>query len=177
MTTEDHNVDWSQVNETVTMLDLAVTQLGWTLRDGDQSVVTLTQSFASMVKTVEEIVAVAATIPDGESKQLILNHGQSILQRVHEAIVAFQFYDKLSQRLNHAADSLTEMRHLVNDPTRLYEPNEWQALQGHIRARYTTEADKLMFDSVLQGASLEEAIAIYQGKMEQDCQDSAIQFF
>lgn len=174
---DTQELDWNQVNETVTMLDLAVTQLGWTLRDGDQSFNTLTNSFSQMIGAVEDIIAVAKQMPAGESKALILNHGTTIMARVHDAIVAFQFYDQLSQRLNHAADSLTDLRRLVSDPLRLYEPNEWRALQQLIRERYPTEADKIMFDAVLQGATLEEAIALFEQQQALNDQPAEIEFF
>jgi hypothetical protein len=174
---DSRSSNWNQVNETVTMLDLAVTQLGWTLRDGDKSVDTLTSSFAEMVSAIEEIVNVANKMPSCDSQELILTQCNSIHSRVSDAIYAFQFYDALSQRLNHAADSLSEMRHLVNDPARLNEPGAWRQLQQRIRQRYPTDADKIMFDAVLEGASLEEAIALYQTKIEQESPAPEISFF
>jgi len=154
--------DWNQVKETVLMLDTVVTQLGWTLRDGDGSVDTLTKSFQSMVESASAILTAASNMEDGPCKEEILKHTQGIYGQMQHAIVAFQFYDKLSQRLNHASLSLEQLAELVGDPVRLNNPDKWHEFQQTIRKRYTTEADKIMFDAVLNGASLEDAIRIFK---------------
>ena len=39
---------------------------------------------------------------------------------------------------------------------RLYNPIEWRAMQELIRANYTLDSDKQMFEDLLQGKSIEE---------------------
>lgn len=173
----DHpDLDWSQVRETVSMLNLVVSQLGWSMRDGDISVTSLTSSFASMVSSTDEILQAAESMDECEQKQKILQRSHSIMQQVQQAIVAFQFYDRLSQRLNHAADSLGELSVLVGDPLRLYNPQEWYKLQEIIRHRYTTEADKVMFDAIINGSTFEEAIELFD-KTNHEAEPSEISFF
>ncbi len=164
-------LDWNQVKETILMLDTVVTQLGWTLRDGDGSVDTLAGSFKSMVDSAGAIVAAASKMEDGAYKEEILEHSQAIYGQMQQVIVAFQFYDKLSQRLNHASVSLGQMAELIGNPVRLHDPSEWLKFQQAIRMRYTTEADKVMFDAVLNGASLEEAIRILKEHEAQSTED------
>lgn len=158
----DTSADWTQVKETVLMLNTVVTQLGWTLRDGDGSVDTLTKSFQSMIDSASAILNAASSMEDGACKDEICKHGQDIYGQMQRVIVAFQFYDMLSQRLNHASGSLEKLAELIGNPVRLSNPDAWREFQQTIRARYTTEADKIMFDAVLNGASLEEAIAIFK---------------
>mgnify|MGYP001193108035 CR=1 FL=1 len=76
-------------------------------------------------------------------------------------IVAFQFYDRLSQRLSHASHSLDDLTAIVSDPARLYNPFAWSALQQKIRARYTMEDEKLMFDTLIQTGNVQVALEQY----------------
>ncbi len=175
---ENPDLDWSQVRETVMMLNLAVAQLGWTLKDGDESVNTLTNSFTSMVGNAEVISEAAESLEEGPAKQAIIENSHAVAQRMQAAIIAFQFYDKLSQRLNHVASSLTDLSRLVSEPQRLYNPFEWSGLQQKIRANYTNEADKVLFDAVLQGADIEEAHQLYQQALDsQKRADDEVELF
>lgn len=163
------DLDWSQIKETVMMLNLAVAQIGKAMNDGDDSINTLTDSFAAMSAKTAIISETIAQLPDGETKDTVLNHCQSISQQMHAAIVAFQFYDMLSQRLNHVSRSLSSLGDLV-DSNSIYNPYEWRELQEKIRAKYPNETDKLMFDAILNGATIEEALNM-QPKADEDQND------
>lgn len=152
------DLDWSQVRETVMMLHLAVAQIERTMCDGDESVNTLARSFSSMVGKSQSIHAAAGNLPEGRERETILNNCQAIEASMDEAIVAFQFYDTLTQRLTHIGNSLDDLARLVADPERLYNPYEWHGLQRSIRSKYTNEADRRMFDAILGGASIKDAM-------------------
>lgn len=154
------DLDWSQIRETVMMLNLAVAQIGRAMNDGDESINTLTDSFTSMTGKTAMIAEAGNQLADGELKDAILQNCQSVSEQMQTAIVAFQFYDMLSQRLNHVGNSLNSLADLVGDPARLFNPFEWRGLQEKIRAKYPNEQDKKMFDAVLNGASIEEALNI-----------------
>ena len=66
----------------------------------------------------------------------------------------------MQQCLQHVTSNLRNLSALVENPDRLYNPKEWLEFQGQIRSRYTMESEKLMFDAILQGKSIEEAIAM-----------------
>lgn len=159
------------------MLDTVVTQLGWTLRDGDGSVDTLTESFKSMVTSAGAILEAAAKIEDSACRDEILKHGNDIYGQAQQVIVAFQFYDQMSQRLNHASGSLEQLAELIGNPMRLCNPEEWRKFQQEIRVRYTSEADKVMFDAVLSGASLDDAIRIFKEYEAEQAADDSDLFF
>ena len=81
-------------------------------------------------------------------------------------IVAFQFYDKMSQRLGHLRYSLASLGQLIDDRDRLFNPYEWRGLQDLIKSRFTLEEDRRMMDAILNGASVEEALALAKTKSE-----------
>jgi len=155
------DLDWSQVRETVMMLNLAVAQISGALQEGDESVKTLTDAFAAIVENAGAIRARVDSLPvEAGQRADIDQRCDDIATQMQNAIVAFQFYDKLSQRLSHLTDSLASLGELVGSPERLYNPFAWKQLQVDIKSRYTLESDKAMFDAILQGATVAEALRL-----------------
>jgi len=151
--------DWSQVRETVMMLNLAVAQISGAMRDGDESVATLTDTFAAMMTNIDAIQAASDALPaESSQKDEITRNCAAISSQMQTTIVAFQFYDKLSQRLDHLAGTLASLGALVGRPEQLCNPSAWRALQADIKSRYTVESDKALFDAILSGVSIEEAL-------------------
>lgn len=176
-TARNPDLDWSQVRETILMLALAVAQIEMSMRDSDGSVEVLSNSFTSMVGQVKMIERTAAALPDtpeaADVKTTIVDNCAVIGETMHTAIVAFQFYDKLTQRLSHVASSLGTLADLVSDVRRLYNPYEWLGIQEKIKSRYTMEEERLMFDAMMEGKSVKQALAIYMRAMEEKRQKVA----
>ena len=181
-TTAKPDLDWSQVQETISMLVLAVAQIETTLTDGDQSVTDLAKHFTTIAdnathigKTTQE----AEDLNDEAKKQSILAASASIGENIHHTIVAFQFYDRINQRLDHVAQSLMELGQLINEPERLYNPQCWRTLQDKIKSSYTMESERIMFEHIMQGASVQEALQIYHHHFSTDESDGSddIEFF
>ena len=170
------DLDWSQVRETVLMLELAAGQVDAAMRDSNSSVQTLTDTFTSMADTLNTIDVALGTLPDtignGMVKAEIQENARQVAQKVHQAIIAFQFYDKLVQRLDHVCHSLSGLSGLVSDTSRLYNPAEWSALQELIRSKYTMAEERGMFDAVMAGATVEEALKHYMATRMQQVEDS-----
>lgn len=155
---DNPDLDWSQVRETVMMLNLAIAQIAGTLQDGDESVASLANAFTSMVGNVEAAQMAASGLPASAEKDTIIKNCQAVSGEMQHAIMAFQFYDKFNQRLSHVSSSLGVLANLVSDPARLYNPYEWRGLQKKIQSKYTVESDRRMFDYILAGHSVEEAL-------------------
>ena len=126
------DLNWSQVRETVLMLELAAVQIESAMKDSNASVEVLTNSFTSM---------------------------------------AFQFYDNLVQRLAHVGISLGDLSNLVADGRRLYNPSEWVSLQDKIRIKYTTREEIAMFEAVMQGMPVQEAVDKFMAEMKEKNDD------
>jgi predicted methyltransferase MtxX (methanogen marker protein 4) len=170
------DLDWSQVRETVLMLELAAGQVDAAMRDSNSSVQTLTDTFTSMADTLNTIDVALGTLPDtvgnGMVKAEIQDNARQVAHKVRQAIIAFQFYDKLVQRLDHVCHSLSGLSGLVSDTGRLYNPAEWSALQELIRSKYTMAEERGMFDAVMAGATVEEALKHYMATRMQQVEDS-----
>ena len=173
MTSQNSNagnphLDWSQVRETVRMLNLAVAQIDMAMRLSDDSIDALTSSFTSMVGHVDSISQAASQVTGDENKPVVddmQSNCQEVSGNMQHSIMAFQFYDKLSQRLEHVNHALTMLAELVSDDKKKYDPEEWVSLQGKIRKRYTMQEEQDMFDALLKGATIEEALDLCRDRV------------
>lgn len=173
-TAANPDLDWSQVRETILMLGVAIGQIESVMKDGDESTGVLTASFMSMSGAVQSIMDAAKTLPDQEgTRQVVHNieeNGAFINNHVQEAIVAFQFYDRMAQRLDHVCRTIDALADLITDRGRLYNPSEWALIQQKIRSKYTMESERVMFDAILNGASVTEAMALARAQVGSDTQ-------
>ena len=151
-------MDWSHVKETVKMLNLSVARLEHAMSDGEDSVETLTDSFTSLAASISTMGTAASDLPESDIKDTILRNWNSVSDKVHSSIIAFQFYDKLTQRLVHISKTLAEMTALVESDERINDPYEWKGLQEMIKSKYTLDSDIAMFDAILAGKSVEEIL-------------------
>lgn len=170
-TARNPDLDWSQIRETILMLALSVAQIEMSMRDSDGSVEMLSNSFTSMIGQVKIIEKVAASLPDtaeiANAKATITESCATVSEMMRSAVVAFQFYDKLTQRLAHVSGSMNVLADLIADQRRLYNPYEWMGMQEKIKSRYTMEEERLMFEAIMQGKTVKQALAIYLQAMEE----------
>jgi len=157
--TQADDESWTHVCETVLMVDLAVARIENALRDGDDSIKTLADSFTDLAARVQCIESLASELEDTPRKDKMLAQCTQAGQRVQDAIIAFQFYDKLTQRLAQVTHSLDALTELVADPVRHTQPGEWQKLQQEILSRYTLDADRALFEAILRGESTQAVLA------------------
>ncbi len=160
---QNPDLDWSQVRETVRMMNLAVAQIEMSMTEGDDSVATLTNAFTTMAGRVQAIESLVKE-KDNEEFQQITEQCNAISAEMQHAIMAFQFYDKLTQRLSHVSHSLESLVDLVGDNSRLYNPVEWSILQEKIKSRYTMPAEHDMFEMMMSGMSIKDVLK----QMQQD---------
>ncbi|MBE0439864.1 MAG: hypothetical protein IBX57_08955 [Gammaproteobacteria bacterium] len=159
-TSKSPDLDWSQVRETIRMMNLAVAQIEMSMREGEDSVGTLTAAFSQMMENVSLIEQYVKHNTGTEaSKDTILEQCDAISAEMQHAIIAFQFYDKLTQRLTHVSQTLDSLSDLVGDGHRLYDPRQWAMLQEQIKSKYTMPAEHAMFDMVMQGMTIEQILA------------------
>lgn len=187
----DQDMDWSQIGESLAMLALAVAQIDSSLTEGSKSVNQLSTSFTAMADNTQRILEMtsdnqrAATTSaqstaahdhaqtqeeaaQQEKEAQIQSIATEVNAEIKEAIIAFQFYDRLSQRLEHVGSSLEKMGHLIADPTARYAPGSWSDLQQHIKGKYTMEAERIMFEHIMAGNSVAEALEIYHHHFEKN---------
>ncbi|MFQ3211846.1 hypothetical protein ABXT70_08485 [Candidatus Njordibacter sp. Uisw_039] len=171
MTTSNLNksaslTNFSHIKNTLTMLGITIAQIRTSLSDSNTNVDTLSSTFAQIADNVLTIHDSAVSISCVEPKdqmelELIQAASSAAKAKVGQAVVDFQFFDRLDQRLSHVIKSLDDMSALIQNPDRLQDPMAWMELQSNLHDSYSMESERLMFASIMGGSSIEEAIAIY----------------
>jgi hypothetical protein len=164
------DLDWSQVRETVLMLELGAVQIESAMKDSNTSVEVLTDSFTSMAGYMRMITDAVQALPDNDecraTRDNLMGSTEHVSGMVHQAIIAFQFYDKLVQRLAHVCHGMSLLSELVADKSRLYNPGEWVGLQSEIRSKYSTREELAMFEAVMNGIPVNEAVEQFMADMK-----------
>ncbi|BBL58411.1 hypothetical protein [Methylomonas koyamae] len=155
------DLDWSQIRETIKLLTVSVAQVEGSIKDGDESVNELASTFTLMVDDMQKIQEFLARVAPDEANSAALGYCESMQDKINQAIVAFQFYDRMQQCLQHVSNNLKGLSEIIDTPHRLYNPMEWHKFQESIRSRYTMESEKVMFDAIHQGKSIEEALQLF----------------
>ncbi|MGZ4982337.1 MAG: hypothetical protein ACXV8P_10340 [Methylobacter sp.] len=168
----DPDLDWTQVKETSKMLILSAIQVEDMLNEADLSVNTLTESFTSIVEHMQAINSHLLALDSCTIRDEAIACCSETTGKIQASIIAFQFYDRMQQCLQHVTVNLKGLSELVENPDRLYNPEEWRLFQSEIRSRYTMESEKLMFDAILEGKSIHEALSIKNAHQEEDQSDN-----
>jgi hypothetical protein len=154
--------DWSQVSEVAEMIRLAVAQIEMALQEGDESLNTLSQFFSSMLAGVDRISRDVSGIDEDSDlvslRASMLEHCEAITSRMNTVIIAFQFYDRLSQRLGHVSGGLDSLACLFDMPRHLSYPGALQELRERVRNEYSLEEERVLFDALQEGCSVQEAM-------------------
>ena len=159
------NDGWTHVRETVRMLFLAIAQIEIALRESDDSVGHLTEVFTSMVERENKIAeSISRLSSKGDDEQILssIEHDAiKVTGEMQSAIVAFQFYDRLTQRLAHVGSSMESLSELLNDNNRINEVEEWLELKANIKSKYSMREEHELFDVVIAGGDVRDAIRHY----------------
>jgi hypothetical protein len=173
-----HNLEWKELRETIFLLNLSVVQIESSMTDGAHSVDQLIESFTSMnsalSETQDDIKAMMAT--DQMNREQVLAHMQKraeiIGEKMTRAIIAFQFYDKLSQRLSHVGDGLDRLCNLIATEEKLSDETAWKSLKTQVRNRLSMEDETLLYDLIYQGIAPKEAIEQVRQKLREKAEKS-----
>jgi len=175
--------DWDQVRETIVMLNLATTQVQYSMTDGDESIDVLADSFTFMsegIQNISEALQSFAKFSDIDPvlHNEVMHQCNDVSGKMQQAIVAFQFYDKLVQRLSHVKNSMTKLTDLMGDQERLHSSESWKQLQQDVRGAYTMEEDRHLFDAIMTGVPIEEVLKqMVQLKLSENTADDDIELF
>lgn len=160
----DHN--WSYVSETINMLYLAVCQIESTMSEANSSVDVLTQSFTQLAGHTGDVsnqVQCLTQVEELESfKEDIAQTASEIQTNINSSIRAFQFYDRVCQRVDHVARSLEKVSAILENKEEMENPSAWKDIQEKIKSSYTMEAERIMFEYIMRGGTVKEALEIYK---------------
>ena len=167
-----------EVQETILMLNLSVAQIELSISDGDNSVNTLIDSFAFMSEHIQQIQASSQHIADlandeseggiNEHQSLLINEASELSQKMQQAVIAFQFYDKLSQRLEHVSRGLSGLAEIVSHEMQVKDEAQWERFKATVRKGTTMREEEELFELIFDmNMPVNEAIAVMKERMRE----------
>ncbi len=91
----------------VTLLQLAAAQLALSLKETEQPFDELSKLFIEIVEGYNEIKGLIGSKADADVDRLQTLHNET-QSRVRNAIIDFQFYDRMTQRLQHIMSNIQD---------------------------------------------------------------------
>lgn len=149
------------------LLDLTIAQIDHAGAEGRVAISALVELFTALHGGLQGIRLGAEA---GEDPRQTAAHAADLEAVARNAIVQFQFYDRMTQRLAHASASLRACQEALRDPGAPGQ-EDWDRFWGAIRALYAMSDDRRLLDAVLDGASPDEALARLRQCDEGDEQD------
>jgi hypothetical protein len=163
-----------EVQETILILNLSVAQIDLSITEGDHSVNALIDSFTFMAQQIEQIRVASQGVLDVDPDRVEAQHAHALLNtqadelaaKMQQAVVAFQFYDKLSQRLNHVSRGLSGLAEIVSHHMCVKDQQAWQEFKQQIRSGTTMREEEELFELIFdQQVPADEAIEIMRQRM------------
>lgn len=149
---------WTPERQIAQMLDLCEAQMESALSESDIAIETLIKAFSGFAEAARAMSAATEKMPAHNEAAAALNAQMaSVAQQMASAVVAFQFYDKLTQRLGHVRYSLSTLALFVCDRKQAGKRDQWQRLFTTLKRLYRTEEERQIFTMMVEGASAEDA--------------------
>ena len=141
------------------VLELVAMQLEVAMQNAAAQAEQLSQSVA-------QFTAIGARLRAANDESLT-SHAKAIEEEAIRAMMAMQFHDQLAQRVTHVREALGDL----HDELRSGKESDWSELLRKMRAHYTMEDERRLFDMVL--GSLPEA----PSKREDEALVSSVELF
>jgi len=162
-------------------LTLATGEIKVSMKEASQVVQQLTKTFMEMVLEVHKIKVAAEQLQgngkDQAFKKEILDTCNNYLDKVEAGTVGFQFYDKMTQRLSHTSGNIKQLIALTEKPEQLLDKQSWQTLKTNIEKSYNMEEDRALFQALMQGDSIQNAITMASEVHKQKQNSDNIELF
>jgi hypothetical protein len=160
-TTDDtvmiRTIAWTPEQQIARLLSLCEAQMESALSESDVAVEALVKSFAGLIEAGQALGSLSETPPPEAGAADLARQLDTLRKQTAAAVVAFQFYDKLTQRLGHVRYSLSALAMFVCDRAKSGEREQWKRMFSTLRRLYRTEEERELFKLMVEGASAEEA--------------------
>ena len=153
--------DWTPEQQIARMLELCEAQMESALSESDMAVEALIKAFTAVTESTRTLARLESVSSESDAAQNASLDQQlsQIRKQMAHAVVAFQFYDKLTQRLGHVRYSLSTLAMFVCDSNQTRQREQWERLFGNLRRLYRTQEERDIFQLMVDGASGADARA------------------
>lgn len=160
----------------ITLLQLAAAQLALSLKETEQPFDDLSKLFIEIVEGYNAIEALIGSTRQSDIKNLQSLH-QATQSKVRNAIMDFQFYDRMTQRLQHIMGTIQDAIKTLEIKEN-GDDAEWHDIFDRIEKSYTMREEKQLFDSIRSGAGFESAVsALIEQTFKKEAIESEIELF
>lgn len=123
--------------------DLAIALTRFCIQDGNKESQEISERLAVMQSLVHDTKAL---IEDPSDDEDIGERLEELSAEIMEAVISLQFFDRISQRMEHAVESIEA----ISDPAsiKLKSPEQ----------RFTMEDERILYDALMEGCSVDEAL-------------------
>lgn len=153
MENKTNNSDDAQ--EIARSLKLAIAQINMSMQESDESVQQLITSMTAVntcLNQMGKIISKADDLETTASLNEIQKYNNTANQNMRDAVMAFQFYDRMSQRFAHVEENLQAIAEIMTKPEQQH-PKLWNLLQKRLRSVYSTEQEQSMYQALLHELS------------------------
>jgi len=171
-----HILEWKELKQTIMALNLSIAQIDLSMTEGGYSVDTLIDSFNFMRESLDAM-NVKLNNSEGltldEIREAFISDTAELTNKVTATIIAFQFYDKLSQRLNHVSQSLSALADIIANEEQTVSEATWNKFREKMAKYAAMREEYELFELIFaEGMSSAEAIERMKVKMRERMQDA-----
>jgi len=149
-----HATDTQEITQS---LELAIAQIDMALKEADTSVIELIGAMTSMTSRLNNIEAKTDTLRQFPELEVTVSDIEESCKQaevdMQQAVMAFQFYDRLSQRFLHVHENLAAVAEVIKAPDQQHAAL-WHNLHKKVRSVYSLEQEQLLYRNSLAGSSV-----------------------
>lgn len=161
-------LDWRELRKTIMTLNLAIAQIDLSMTEGEFSIDTLIDSFGFMRAELDRLNRIVHEddIDVETVKAVLAAQAEMLTDKVSASIIAFQFYDKLSQRLHHVSESLSALIDIISAHDGSVDDQNWGKFLNKMAKYASMREEYELFELIFErGHSAEAAIAELRNRL------------
>jgi hypothetical protein len=140
----------------VTLLQLAAAQLALSMKETEQPFNNLSRLFIDIVEGFNQIEKLLSRGEPSDIKHVTQLH-KTTQKSVQNAIIDFQFYDRMTQRLNHIMQNIQDTIFSIENKNET-DDKQWESIFMDIEKSYTMEEEKQLYLSIRSGIGFDQAM-------------------
>jgi len=162
---------WEELHRAILALNLSVAQIDLSMTEGSYSVDALIDSFNFMREGIDNMRNQVLQDDASEMVELktrVLSESNVLTDKVTASIIAFQFYDRLSQRLHHVSDSLSILADIMGSKDQIVDEVIWAHFIEKMSKYAAMREEHELFDLIfVQGLDSAKSIELMKLKMRE----------
>lgn len=152
-------------NQIAQLTRLAAAQIQVSVKEATDSVDDLTESFTNIVQQDRALRSLVEQLPAEEGikplKDAIQVQSDGLGKNVRDSIIAFQFFDRLCQRLEHCISCLRDLSHLEQSDFEKHI-EDISRLKEVIYQNYSMEEERILFNAAKDADNFDQTIELYE---------------